>query len=156
MKIRRVSEFQAKIHFPNFDSHYEKYLASFAKTDIGKMHLAIPWDEVPRFLGLKEYAKGPKSIFSPQGKLALMFLKYYYNCSDSKLIEQFNGNIYYQLFCDLLLDPGQHIENYKIVSRIRCELSDLLDIDLVEEVLMEKWRPHMTNLNSITCHATCY
>lgn len=156
MKIRRISEFQAKIHFPNFDSHYEKYLESFAKTDLGKMQRAIPWKDVACSLGLKEYHKGPNCIFSPQGKLALMFLKHYCGCSDSKLIEQFNGNIYFQIFCDLLLDPGQHIENYKIVSQIRCEIAGKLNIDLVEEVLMEKWRPYMTNLNSITCDATCY
>ncbi len=156
MKIRRISEFQTKIHFPNFDTHYEKYLESFAKTDLGKIYQAIPWREMVRAIGLKEHYKGPNCIFSPQGKLALMFLKHYCGCSDHKLIEQLNGSIYYQLFCDLLLEPGQHIENYKIVSQIRCEIASMLNIDVIEEVMMEKWRPYMTNLNSITCDATCY
>ena len=26
MKVRRISEFQARIDFPNFDSHFEKHL----------------------------------------------------------------------------------------------------------------------------------
>ncbi len=156
MKIRRISEFQSKIHFPNFDTHYEKYLESFAKTDLGKIYQAVPWGKMARALGLKEHDKGPSCIFSPQGKLALMFLKHYCGCSDNKLIEQLNGSVYYQIFCDLLLEPGQHIENYKIVSQIRCEIAGMLNIDLVEEVLMEKWRPYMSNLNGITCDATCY
>ena len=156
MKIRRISEFQSKIHFPNFDSHYEIYLDNFAKTDLGKIYQAIPWANLVRSIGLKEYHKGPNCIFSPQGKLALMFLKHYCGCSDNKLIEQLNGSIYYQIFCDILLEPGQHIENFKIVSQIRCEIASKLDIDRMEEVLMEKWRPFMTNLDSITCDATCY
>ena len=156
MKIRRISEFQTKIHFPNFDSNYEKYLESFAKTDLGKIYQAVPWEKMACAIGLKEHHKGPNCIFSPRGKLALMFLKHYCGCSDYKLIEQLNGSIYYQLFCDLLLAPGQHIENYKIVSQIRCEIASMLNIEVVEEVLMEKWRPYMTNLNSITCDATCY
>jgi len=156
MKIRRISEFQAKIHFPNFDSHYEKYLDSFSKTNLGKIYRSIPWGAMVRSLDLKEYKKGPDCLFSSRGKLALMFLKHYCGCSDKKLIEQLNGNVYYQIFCDIVLAPGQHIENFKIVSHIRCEIASLLNIDKLEEVLMDSWRPYMSNLNSITCDATCY
>ena len=156
MKIRRISQFQAKIHFPNFDSHYEKYLDSFSKTNLGRIYRAIPWDAMVQTLGLKEYKKGPDCLFSSRGKVALMFLKHYCGCSDKKLIEQLNGSIYYQIFCDILLAPGQHIENFKIVSHIRCEMASLLNIDKLEEVLMDSWRPYMSNLNSITCDATCY
>lgn len=156
MKIRRISEFQTKIYFPNFDSHHEKYLDGFASTDLGKIYNAIPWTSLAHSIGLKEHHKGPGCIFSPQGKLALMFLKHYCGCSDNKLIEQLNGNIYYQIFCDILLEPGQHIKNYKIVSQIRCEIASRLDMVGMEEILMEKWRPYMTNLDSITCDATCY
>ena len=156
MKIRRISEFQTRIHFPNFDSHYEKYIDSFSKTNLGKIYQAIPWDQMVQAIKLKEYNKGPDCIFSIRGKMALMFLKHYCGCSDKKLIEQLNGSIYYQLFCDILLAPGQHIENFKIVSQIRCEIASLLDIEQLEEVLMDSWRPYMSNLDSITCDATCY
>jgi hypothetical protein len=156
MKIRRISQFQKQFNFPNFDTSYEDYLFSFYQTDLGKIYLAIPWEELVQILGLKQESKGPASIFSPRGKVALMFLKHYCACSDRKLIEQFNGNIYYQIFCDTLLSPGDHLTNYKIVSQIRCELSELMNIDDLEKVLMQKWRPYMTNLNSVTCDATCY
>ena len=64
--------------------------------------------------------------------------------------------INYQIFCDTLLSPGKGLKNYKIVSQIRCEISELLDIEELERVLMGHWRPYMSNLDSITCDATCY
>lgn len=156
MKIRRISEFQTKIHFPNFDNNYERYIASFERTSLGQIHKAIPWRALVDQFQIKENSKGPKCIFSPRGKLALMFLKNYSNLSDNKLIEQLNGNIHYQIFCDLILEPGVLIENFKIVSQIRCELSERIDIEGCEKILMQHWKPMMKNLDSITCDATCY
>ena len=156
MKVRRISEFQSIIHFPDFDSHYEKYVESFKRTELGKIYNAIPWRECCRALELKEYHKGPKCIFSPIGKLALMFLKHYTGATDNRLIEQLNGNVYYQIFCDLILAPGYHINNFKIVSQIRCEVANKLKVDELEQVLMKAWKPYISNLDSITCDATCY
>lgn len=156
MKIRRISDFQSRIIFPNFDNHYQKYLSSFQCSELGLIYESIPWQELVSAFGLKENKKGPDGIFSPRGKIALMFLKNYSGCSDKKLIEQFNGNIYYQIFCDVLLEPGDFLKNFKIVSQIRCELASHLDIDKSQKVLMECWKPYMSNLNSITCDATCY
>ena len=42
---------------------------------------------------------GRKSYFTPEGKVALMFLKMYTGLSCPKLMEQLNGNIHYQMFC---------------------------------------------------------
>jgi len=156
MKIRRISEFQTKIHFPDFDFHYLKYIEGFKQTDLGKIHSAIPWLECVDAFGLKEYHKGPQSVFSPIGKLALLFLKHYTGVSDKRLIEQLNGNVYYQIFCDLILPPGHHIDNFKIVSQIRCEVANNLHIDDLESVLMKAWKPYISNQDSITCDATCY
>lgn len=156
MKVRRISEFQSRIDFPNFDTNYERYLASFKSSDLGKIYNALPWADLVSTFGLSNKKKGPTSIFSPRGKIALMFLKNYCSTSDEKLIEQFNGNIFYQIFCDTLLDPGERIENFKIVSQIRCELASKLDIEVTEKVLMKNWKAYMSNLDSITCDATCY
>lgn len=156
MNIRRISERQGKIYFPDFDAHYEKYLDSFYETELGFIHKSIPWDNLVKSLGLKEKSKGPDCMFSPRGKLALMFLKNYSCSSDKKLIEQLNGNIYYQIFCDMILSPGHRINNFKIVSQIRCELSSKLEIESLEKILMNSWKPYMNNLESITCDATCY
>lgn len=156
MKVRRISEFQTRISYPAIDNHLASYQSAFLDSELGQIHRAIPWDDLVSALGLRGYRKGPEAIFSPKGKLALMFLKNYSGCSDHKLIEQFNGNIYYQLFCDTLLDPGFHLKNFKIVSQIRCELAEKLNIPKLEEILMDKWRPYMSSLNSVTCDATCY
>lgn len=156
MKVRRISEFQSRIFFPNFDSHFTRYLQAFKTTDLGLIHQAIPWSEITKAFGLKVNKKGPDCIFSPRGKLALMFLKNYIGCSDEKLMEQLNGNIYYQIFCDIVLEPGMHLNNFKLISQIRCEIASVLEIDKIEKILMDNWKPYMTNHNSITCDATCY
>lgn len=156
MKIRRISEFQARIQFPSFDNNYQKYLEGFKKTSLGQISNAIPWKELVEQFDIKVNKKGPECMFSRRGKLALMFLKNYSGLSDKKLIEQLNGNIHYQIFCDLLLEPGEHIENFKIVSQIRCELASQLNIESCEKILMDRWKPYMSNLSSITCDATCY
>ena len=156
MKVRRISEFQTRIVFPNFDSNYKKYVSSFKTTQLGFIYEAIPWVELVKAFKIKDSRKGPSCIFSPRGKLALMFLKNYSRSSDRRLIEQLNGNIYYQIFCDIVLEPGYKIGNFKIVSQIRCELAEQLNIEDTEQVLMESWKPFMSNLESITCDATCY
>ncbi len=136
----------------NFNLLYDQFL----DTDLGKIFIAIPWEELIRSFKLNESKKGPNCIFSPQGKLALMVLKHYAGCSDKKLIEQFNANIHYQFFCSTVLGLGQHISNYKIVSQIRCELSGKLNIKDAQGVLASHWLPHMEELEQILTDATCY
>ena len=156
MKLRRISEFRGRISFPDFDSHFQKHLKGFQQTELGLIYEATPWQGLVKIFGLKEHIKGPQCIFCPRGKLALMFLKNYSGLSDRKLVEQLNGNIHYQIFCNLILEPGQLISNFKIVSQIRCELASKLNIDDCEKVLFSHWKAHMNNLDSITCDATCY
>lgn len=156
MKIRRISDFQYKIDFQNREEQLITYKASFLTSSLGKIYQSIPWQGLVETLGLKDSKKGPSSIFSPKGKIALMFLKHYAACSDRKLIEQLNGNLDYQFFCDIYLPVGHRIQNYKIVSAIRCELAELLDVSKVQTTLIKSWLPHMSNLSSITTDATCY
>lgn len=156
INIRKISEFQYQIAFPNFDKNLEAYQKSFLSSDLGKIYQAIPWQALIKTLGLKDSKKGPQSIFSPRGKIALMFLKHYRACSDRKLIEQLNGNLDYQFFCDLHLGIGYRTKNYKIVSAIRCEIAKELNVSKVQQELIKSWLPHMSNLSSITTDATCY
>jgi len=156
MKVRRFSQFQGVFVFPNFDNSHNELLNSFKQTRLGCIYTSIPWDELVECFGLKEKKKGPQSIFSPRGKIALMFLKHYAGCSDSKLIEHLNGNIHYQIFCDIIIPPRAPLTNYKIVSEIRCELAQKLDIEKLQYILVQYWKPYMTNLDSMVCDATCY
>lgn len=84
-----------------------------------------------------------------------MFLKNYTGLSDAKLIEQLNSNFDYQLFCDIELG-FERLTNFKIVSQIRCELSEHLDIHSLEKVLFTSWKPHLNDTNQILIDATCY
>ena len=156
MKVTRFSSFQGRLPFNINSSNRKEYLDSFLKTELGKIYVAIPWAEMVKSLKLVDRRKGPQAIFSPRGKLALMFLKHYAGVSDKRLIEQLNSNIDYQIFCDLIILPSGRLTNYKIVSEIRCELASKLDIDQLQETLSKTWRSWIDNKDSITCDATCY
>ena len=45
-----------------------------------------------------------------------MFLKMYTGLSCPKLIEQLNGNIHYQMFCDVIIEPTLPLTNYKLLD----------------------------------------
>ena len=105
---------------------------------------------------LKSSALGRKSYFSPEGKIALMVLKSYTNFSDSQLIEHLNGNIHYQIFCGVQIDPLHPLTNSKIVSAIRQELAAHLDIESLQLILAEHWKPYLENLHVCMTDATCY
>lgn len=156
VKERRISSRQQEICFKSSIEQYELVRSTFLSSDLGKIYQSIPWDLLVKEFKLKESRKGRKSIFSPQGKIGLMFLKHYSGCSDKRLIEQLNSNVHYQLFCDLLLSPGDYLPNYKIVSEIRVELANTLSIDKLEQVLCTHWLPYMDNKSFMLVDATCY
>ncbi len=154
-KIRRISDLQHEFSFLNPSDNFDAYFNRFLSSDLGKIYTAIPWDALVSVFKIKESIKGTKDYFSPKGKLALMFLKHYACCSDKRLIEQLNSNIDYQFFCDLYLGFNR-LENYKIVSQIRCELASKLKIDKTESILCNHWRTYIKDTHSITTDATCY
>lgn len=156
IKIRRLSEFQARFVYPDFDTDHQLLMDSFLATRLGGIYRAVPWADIVKVLGLREHNKGPRAIFSPRGKVALMFLKHFVGCSDRRLIEHLNSNSHYQIFCDIAIPIGSPITNYKIVSEVRCELLQKLKFDGLQSVLAQKWTPHMSDLGSICMDATCY
>lgn len=155
MKIQKISEFQHEFSFLSSTENFDAYYRRFLESDLGKIYSAIPWDSLVDTFGIKEKTTGCKMLFSPRGRIALMFLKHYTCSSDRKLIEQLNSNIDYQFFCDIHLGFNR-LTNFKIVSQIRCELADKLDIDLLEKDLFNHWSSHIDCQNQITVDATCY
>jgi hypothetical protein len=155
-KIRRISEFQGRILFQTAEENFHCVYNQFLTSKLGQIYQSIPWEGLVGCFNLKEPAKGPGWTFSPRGKIALMFLKHYACCSDERLIEQLNANVYYQIFCDILLPPGEPIGNFKIVSQIRCELAQKLDIDKSQKCLAGNWLPYINNPGHGTVDATCY
>lgn len=155
-KLQRISNFTQQFSFfninENFDSFYDQFLAS----DLGKIYQSFPFEELTKTFKIKECNKGAISHFSPKGKLGLMILKNYMGCSDKRLIEQLNGNINFQFFCDIVIPFDRPITNYKIVSQIRCELSKGLKIREAQSVLAKAWLPYMQDLDKMLVDATCY
>lgn len=154
-KVRRIFENTQEINFISPQKEFSLYWKSFHCSELGKIHQSIPWTNLAKGLKIRENRKGPSRIFSPQGMLALMFLKSYVGCSDKKLIEHLNGNIYFQMFCGIFLGFEQ-ISNYKIVSDIRCKLSKSLDIKILQSELASYWKPYMKYTNIMLEDATCY
>ncbi|MCK5442341.1 MAG: transposase [Maribacter sp.] len=154
-KIRRFDNFQHKFSFTSQAEDFNLFFNRFLEGDLGKIHSAIPWNALIDTFGLFDREKGPVSIFGPQGKLALMFLKHYACCSDKRLVEQLNGNVDYQFFCGIHLGSNR-LTNYRIVSEIRCELAKKLNMDKVQQALFDSWSPLISDGHSIVMDATCY
>ena len=110
-------------------------------------------------IGLSEQRLGRRNIFSPSAKVALMVLKSYTGFSDRQLVksytgfsdrqlvEHLNGNIHYQMFCGIMIDPSFSITNYKIVSTIRNEMAARLDIESLQEILAAHWKQDVRATN---------
>ncbi len=152
--IQRFSQLQTTLSlFPQ--ENIQIFKERFFQSNLGAIYKAIPWQELIDLFGLKENKLGRKRIFPPQGMLALMFLKNYSEMSDEKLIEQLNGNVEWQFFCGIYLE-FQRITNFKIVSDIRTELSEKLDIEKMESILYQYWKPYIGEPEKIVIDATCY
>lgn len=155
LKIQRTKEFQTRLNFQSHGGLFDEFRQRFLSSDLGKIYQAIPWDDLVKSFALKEHRKGPQCYFSPQGKIALMFLKSYADCSDQKLLEQLNSNIDYQFFCDLHLGR-ERLTNAKIISDIRCELADKLEMDKLQKLFYQHWSPYIEQPEKVMMDATCY
>lgn len=154
-KIKRIFETTQEIVFISPQKEFSLYWNSFLSSELGKVYQSIPWTELAKDLKIRHKHKGRNALFSPQGKLALMFLKAYTGLSDRKLIENINGNIQYQMFCGIFLGPNS-LNDFKIVSRFRTELSKKLDIKTTQYTLANAWKPYIDFPNVILEDATCY
>ena len=154
-KVQKISQIQPTLGFTEFDI-FQSYRNSFLTSELGKLYEAFPFSDFCKSIGLKENTRGRHSYFSPEGKVALMILKSYTNFSDYQLIEHLNGNIHYQLFCGVSIHPQNPLTNYKIVSDIRVEIAELLNVSSAQQVLAAHWKPYLENLHVCMTDATCY
>lgn len=153
--LHRIFESTQEISFISPQKEFSLYWNRFLESELGKIYQSIPWDQMIKSLKLKENRSGRKTLFSPQGKLALMFLKSYSGMSDRQLYEQLNGNIQWQMFCGIFLGTEKLID-FKVVSRIRTELAKKLNIREVQAVLVKSWKPYLEQTNIVLEDATCY
>ena len=158
-KVQHISGITKRIPFEDLD-FYDLFRITFENSELGRMKRLLPLHEMAVNFGLvsKRYERkrGPKPYFSPEGKVALMFLKMYTQLSAPKLLEQLNGNIHYQIFCDISINPLRPLTNYKLIDDIASELADKLKIQQQQDILAEMWKPYMKDLDTFYTDATCY
>lgn len=158
-KVRKFAEITPNLPFSEFN-FYELYRETFEKSELGRMKKLLPLREMAGIFGLVRKSmmpnRGRKSYFTPEGKVALMFLKMKTQMSFPKLMEELNGNIHYQMFCDILIDPTHPLTNYKLLDDIAAELAGSLKIQELQNLLSAAWKPYMKNLDTMFTDATCY
>ena len=161
-KIRHLSEIQQEIAFTEFD-FYQRYAETFKTSELGRIKSLLPLREMAISFNLmeerpmhKRVKRGRKSFFTPEGKVALAFLKMYTGLSAPKLMEALNGNIHYQIFCGIRISPEKQLTNYKLIDGILLELSRKLKVQEQQKVLADAWKPYMKNLDTVYTDASCY
>ena len=154
-KLQRIFESTPEISFVSPQTEFSLYWNKFLESELGKIYQVIPWNDLIKHLKLKEPRKGRGAYFSPQGKLALMFLKAYTSLSDRKLVEHLNGSFEFQMFCGIFLGP-ERLVDFKFVSKIRTELAEKLQISTVQQAFAKAWKPHIQQPNVMLEDATCY
>ena len=77
-KVQNFSEISPDLPFTEFD-FYELYRRTFETSELGKIRKRLPLGEMAENFGLISKSmrakKGRKTYFTPEGKVALMFLK---------------------------------------------------------------------------------
>ena len=158
-KVQNFSGISPNLPFTEFD-FYELYRRTFEHSELGRIRQKLPLHEMAENFGLISKSMRPKigrkTYFTPEGKVALMFLKMYTGLSSPKLMEQLNGNIHYQLFCDVRIDPTHPLTNYKLLDDVFSELARGLKIQQQQEILARAWKPYMKDLYTMYTDATCY
>ena len=158
-KVQHISGITKRLPFEDLD-FYDLFRITFENSELGRMKRLLPLPEMAVNFGLAstrhERKRGPKPFFSAEGKVALMFLKMHTGLSAPKLLEQLNGNVHYQIFCDIYINPLRPLTNYKLIDDIASELADKLKIQQQQDILAEAWKPYMKDLDTFYTDATCY
>ena len=158
-KVQNFAGLTQSLPLTEFD-FYANYRATFEKTELGRIKRLLPPHELAENFGLVNTSmkpkRGRKSYFTPEGKVALMILKMYTQLSAPKLMEQLNGNVHYQIFCDIYIHPERPLTNYKLIDDVAEELAGSLKIQQLQDILAEAWKPYMKKLDTMYTDVTCY
>ena len=158
-KVQKLSELSQSFSFTEYD-FFDFYHRSFERSELGRIKKHLLLREMAESFGLVSNRRAPKRgrkpYFTPEGKVALMFLKMYTQMSSPKLMEQLNGNVHYQIFCGIRINPENPLTNYKLIDDIACELAGKMKIQQQQDILAEAWKPYMKDLETFYTDATCY
>ena len=94
-KITNFAEITPNLPFTEYD-FYDLYRETFEKSELGRIKRLLPLREMAESFGLVNKSLKPKlgrkSYFTPEGKVALMFLKMKTQLSFPRLMEQFTSS----------------------------------------------------------------
>ena len=143
--------------FPDNDI-YDLSFTIFLKSELGQIYKAIPWKALAKHFEseIPKSRIGRKPIFSIEGGLGLMFLKHYLGLSDKKLIERLNSDWQLQYFCGIKIRFTHPIRDKDIVSRWRKYFGIHMDIDKMQDILAQAWKPYLNHTHVLMDDATCY
>jgi IS5 family transposase len=128
----------------------------FEHTELGALHKVLPLHQLGELLPKKKNNSGAPSWVNSQGMIALLFLQAYTKLSDRHFIDHLNGNWQMQMFCAIQLPINQPIKDRNLMSRVRKYVSQYLDLEKFQHILMEHWKPVMTNTHVGMSDATVY
>ena len=146
-----------RLEFSSIEEQCQLKYNRFLESPLGGLYKAIPWTRLVQSLKLSSReTRGRKPIFDTRGKIALMFLKAYYDCPDKDLMERVYSDYMVQFFCGVHFTAEDKIPNYKLISEVRGELGIKLDWDIFQQELASHWQPFMKDLDKVLSDATCY
>lgn len=128
----------------------------FEHTELGALHQALPLQQLGELLPKKKTKSGAPSWVDSQGMIALLFLQAYTKLSDRHFIDHLNGNWQMQMFCGIQLHIHEPIRDRNLMSRIRKYVSQYLDLEKFQHLLIDHWKPLMTNTHVGMSDATVY
>ena len=140
-------------------SHQQLLHKNFLQTDLGKMYVAVPFDALATTIAAPANSKsglGRKPWFDVKGGIALQMLKHYLQISDELLIQRINTDWAMQLFCGILLKPGEQIKDTNLPGWWRTYIGGHLNIDAMQIELAKYWKPFMHDTGIGMQDATCY
>ena len=139
-------------------SHEQLLHENFLHTDLGKIYQAIPFEQLSGTVAAPKSSSGlgRKPWFDVKGGIALQFLKHYLQLSDALLIERINTDWSMQLFCGILLKPGERIKDTNLPSCWRSYLGKHLNIDAMQKTFADHWKCYMDEIAIGMQDATCY
>lgn len=131
----------------------------FLQTDLGQLYQSIPFNSMAATIPLPKHqqsGKGCKPWFSVEGGIGLLVLKHYLKLSDADLIQRINTDWAMQQFCGLSLKPTDVIKDVNLPSYWRGYIGQYLEIDKLQTIAANHWKPYMQQTHISTEDATCY
>lgn len=140
-------------------SHQQLLHERFLQTDLGQLYLSIPFEQLSTTIAPPKHnlsGIGCKPWFDVKGGMALQFLKHYLCLSDELLIHRINTDWSMQYFCGIQLKPTEIIRDTNLPSYWRGYIGNYLDIDAMQRIFVDTWKPQLNDAGISSEDATCY